>query len=274
MMQGWKIGLALGLASAFFAAPANAQSRTAGERRAPGLGNLSIVNAGGVQFRWRHEGISLDLVAGQQSWTQAEAVLVRDALDKLPTVYLAKAQSGGAQKIQRDTTTPQAPWNFIEPPGPNIVAVAVPPAPWNYIALTNEVFKDANETYRVVTHELGHCALLQESLAILFRMIMTEGGWGVVEEIDLLSSPIRVVVSNTPEPRRLGHTGRCSCHLMTGIYAGYFETLFGAPCHAWETTCRSGGDPVCTFELALGAEPSSAEAEPAAEPALEAAAKS
>jgi predicted hydrocarbon binding protein len=120
-----------------------------------------------------------------------------------------------------------------------------------------------------------HRALLEESLAILFRMIMTEGGWGVVEEIDLLSSPIRVVVANTPEPRRLGHTGRCSCHLMTGIYAGYFETLFGTPCHGWETTCRSGGDPVCTFELALGTEPEKAEAEPAAEPerVLEAAAR-
>jgi predicted hydrocarbon binding protein len=113
-------------------------------------------------------------------------------------------------------------------------------------------------------------ALLLESLGILFRMIMTEGGWGVVEEIDILSTPIRVVVSNTPEPRRLGHTGRCSCHLTTGIYAGYFETLFGLPFRGRETTCRARGDAACTFELALGEEAppaAAAEAEAKAEEA-------
>ena len=94
-------------------------------------------------------------------------------------------------------------------------------------------------------------ALLAESLRILFRMIMTEGGWGVVEEIDLESEPMRLVVRNTPEPRRLGLTGRCSCHLMSGIYAGYFETLFGAAAVARETTCRSRGDERCTFEIAF-----------------------
>jgi predicted hydrocarbon binding protein len=93
-------------------------------------------------------------------------------------------------------------------------------------------------------------ALLKESLRILFRMIMTEGGWGRVVDIDLKSEPMRLVVENTPEPRRLGHTGACSCHLMAGIYAGYFETIFGAPFQGRETTCRSRGDATCTFELA------------------------
>lgn len=113
-------------------------------------------------------------------------------------------------------------------------------------------------------------ALLQESLRILFRMIMTEGGWGVVERIDLRGSPMRVVVANAPEPRRLGHTGKCSCHLTAGIYAGYFETLFGTPASAVETTCRSRGDHACTFEIALGVAAEKAEAakKPAEEPAL------
>jgi predicted hydrocarbon binding protein len=94
-----------------------------------------------------------------------------------------------------------------------------------------------------------HHALTHEALMILFRMIMTEGGWGVVEELDVRARPIRLVVRNTPEPRRLGRTGAPSCHLMRGIYAGYFATLSGQPFSAAETTCVARGDARCTFEL-------------------------
>jgi predicted hydrocarbon binding protein len=111
-------------------------------------------------------------------------------------------------------------------------------------------------------------ALFLESLRILFRMIMTEGGWGVVESIALEGDLVRLVVANTPEPRRLGRTGRCSCHLMTGIYAGYFETICGMPAAGRETTCVARGDARCTFEVALGAA-----ATPAAPPARGAAAR-
>lgn len=101
---------------------------------------------------------------------------------------------------------------------------------------------------KVRTSRLTH-ALLKESLSILFRMIMTEGGWGLVEGLDLRARPIRVEVANTPEPRRLGRTGKPACHLMRGIYAGYFATIFGVPFTAAETTCRCAGDRTCTFEL-------------------------
>jgi predicted hydrocarbon binding protein len=94
-------------------------------------------------------------------------------------------------------------------------------------------------------------ALLEESLHILFRMIMTEGGWGIVERIDVTRNPILIKVRNAPEPRRLGKTGRASCHLFAGIYAGYLETLFGTPTVAVETTCACKGDPLCTFEVTL-----------------------
>lgn len=97
--------------------------------------------------------------------------------------------------------------------------------------------------------------LTRESLRILFRMIMTEGGWGRVDEIDLVSRPMRVVVANLPEPRRLGHTGRRSCFLAAGIYAGYFETIFGTPFQGRETTCRSNGDEACAFELSAAPAP-------------------
>jgi hypothetical protein len=176
MIGEWKIALGLtGALGAALAAPAFAGNMVAANNAAllaggyiyQDLGNLSIVNSGGVQYRWARDGISIDLVPGQQSWTQAEAIMARDAFDKLPDVYLRMAQSGGVQRIQRDSTTPQAPWNFIEPPGPNIVAVAVPPSPWNYISVTNEIFSSANECYRVLTHELGHCCEWEQT------------GWGI-----------------------------------------------------------------------------------------------
>ncbi len=92
-------------------------------------------------------------------------------------------------------------------------------------------------------------AVVHETLKILFRMIMTEGGWGRIEALDLKSDPIKVVVENTPEPRRTGSTGQCSCHLMTGIYTGYFETIFGTGFTGRETSCAAKGDRFCTFEL-------------------------
>jgi predicted hydrocarbon binding protein len=84
-------------------------------------------------------------------------------------------------------------------------------------------------------------------------MIMTQGGWGVVEEIDLLGTPARVVVANTPEPRQLGQTGRASCHIARGIYTGYLATVLGMRASGVETTCRSRGDARCTFEVTLTA---------------------
>lgn len=94
-----------------------------------------------------------------------------------------------------------------------------------------------------------HHALVHEALTILFRMIMTEGGWGVVESLDLRAQPMTLVARNTPEPRRLSSARQPVCHLMRGIYAGYLATLFGVPFTARETTCAALGDERCTFEL-------------------------
>lgn len=94
-------------------------------------------------------------------------------------------------------------------------------------------------------------ALLKETLHILYRMIMAEGGWGVVEEIDLTTTPARIVVRNTPESRQLGQTGRPSCHIARGIYTGYLATVFGVEASGVETSCRSRGDDRCTFEVTL-----------------------
>lgn len=111
-------------------------------------------------------------------------------------------------------------------------------------------------------------ALVAESLRILFRMIMTEGGWGTVEKVDLRATPLLIELANSPETRRLGYTGRASCDLARGIYAGYMGTIFGLPAVARETRCRSKGDERCTFEVSLGGKaPAAAASKPAAEKA-------
>lgn len=102
-----------------------------------------------------------------------------------------------------------------------------------------------------VRDSLVYHAVMKETLGILFRMVMTEGGWGRIDTIDLRATPMRIDVTNTPEPRRLGVTGHPVCHLMTGIYTGYFETIFGLAAQGREARCCSAGDPVCSFEITL-----------------------
>ncbi|HVY60193.1 MAG TPA: 4-vinyl reductase, partial [Planctomycetota bacterium] len=97
-------------------------------------------------------------------------------------------------------------------------------------------------------------ALLRETMRIFLRMIVTEGGWGVIEDLDLRANPVRVTIANAPEPRRLGRTGRCSCDLLAGITCGYVEGLVGAPCAVRETACASRGDRACSFEVTVGAQ--------------------
>jgi predicted hydrocarbon binding protein len=152
-------------------------------------------------------------------------VLGRELGAELPRVLYEVGQRGGrwesARAVERGVWVPAVLRSLIGRP---------------------ELLEKARRS--AVTH-----AILAETLRIVLRMIMTEGGWGVVESIDLRGTPLKLVARNLPEPRRLGRTGVCSCHLSRGALAGYFETLFGTPVTVRETTCASRGDEVCTFEL-------------------------
>jgi predicted hydrocarbon binding protein len=91
--------------------------------------------------------------------------------------------------------------------------------------------------------------LVQETMRIVFHMIMTEGGWGVIRDIDIASDPMYIRVRNTPEHRQLGPAEAPTCDIMTGIYRAYFQEVFGIDCDAREATCQSVGAPHCTFEF-------------------------
>jgi hypothetical protein len=198
MRNRWKLA-ALGLGMAL-AAPASAQDNSVAVRWNQAamasafaatfqedLGHLSVVNANGVQYRWSRDGISFDLMGRAKAWTLQEAKWVRDALDKLPTVYLQKARASGMYKFYRDGAKPDAPWSFIQPIGDSTSAVAVPPSPWNFTAYSDKVFDAGDqaptEVYRVVTHELGHCVQWNEvGWGIVFGSDFTRISWQGISE--------------------------------------------------------------------------------------------
>ena len=177
------LGAALGCAAIFAFATASrveAQQQLAVVRQplagheVVDLGNVRVVNSGNLKYRWQRGSICFDLRDQNGHWTLEEALLVGQALDKLPDVYLQKARSGGVEKIYRDGNSPEAPWDFIAA-SPNASAVAVPPWPWNYMSFSNRVFvrKDNGnlnflKIYRTVVHELGH------------SVQWNEAGWGIV----------------------------------------------------------------------------------------------
>jgi hypothetical protein len=149
------------------AGPASAQSPPATSRvawadpalfaAASDLGNLHEVNQGDLRYRWRCGAITVDLKDRNGHWTEHEAIQIRDALDKLPDLYIRKAIEGGVHCFYRDGRFPDAPWQVFAPPHDPLHAVTIPVWPWNCIAIGDNMFKEDDFlVYRVVAHELGH----------------------------------------------------------------------------------------------------------------------
>jgi hypothetical protein len=138
-------------------------------------GNLTVINAGTLRYRWERNGLGFDLRDRHGTWTDKEALQVRDALDKLPDLYIRKAIKGGVVQIYRDGKLPSAPWQFAIPPQPWIHAVTVPPAPWHYIAVGDNMFVNDETVYRVMTHECGHS--VQWGIAGWFMPSVGTPGW-------------------------------------------------------------------------------------------------
>jgi hypothetical protein len=116
---------------------------------------LTVVNSGTLRYRWARNGSSFDFRDRHGHWTDTEALMIRDGLEKLPDLYIRKA-AHCVYTFYRDDKLPGAPWQFLVPPKPWNHAMTVPVAPWNYISMGNNMFIDAETAYRVIAHELGH----------------------------------------------------------------------------------------------------------------------
>jgi predicted hydrocarbon binding protein len=90
------------------------------------------------------------------------------------------------------------------------------------------------------------------TMKMVCRLIISEGGWGVVEEMDFLADPMRVTLLHSNEARWVGPSNKPVCHVCAGVVAGYASAIFLRDLDAVEVACRATGAPKCVFELNPG----------------------
>jgi predicted hydrocarbon binding protein len=89
----------------------------------------------------------------------------------------------------------------------------------------------------------------QLAMKMVCRIIINEGGWGVVQEMDVQSDPMRVVLASSNEARWVGPSTEPVCYVCGGVIAGYASRIFGTDLDAREVQCSAAGAPHCVFEL-------------------------
>jgi len=87
------------------------------------------------------------------------------------------------------------------------------------------------------------------SMRMVSRIIISEGGWGVVDELDVLADPMRVVLLHSNEARWLGPCAQPVCAVCAGVIAGYSSRIFRTDLDAHEVECQATGASRCVFEL-------------------------
>jgi hypothetical protein len=135
----------------------------------------TLTNQGAHRYVWARNGLSVPLDDRIGHWTDQEARWVSDGLDLLPDLYIRKAIAGGMHRIYRDGALPTAPTDYLEDVPEGRAGVAVPPAPWNFVAVGDNIFRSHDATYKVITHELGHC--VQWSISGWASPITGTPGW-------------------------------------------------------------------------------------------------
>ena len=87
------------------------------------------------------------------------------------------------------------------------------------------------------------------AMKMVLRLIINEGGWGTVDEMDFTATPIRVTMSNSQEARWGGPSDKTTCAIATGVFAGYTSRILGEELHAKEIECQAMGAQRCVFEI-------------------------
>jgi uncharacterized protein len=118
---------------------------------------------------------------------------------------------------------------------------------WAPRALANLVEQTA--TGRTLHEDPEARRFFELSMKMICRLIINEGGWGVVEELDVLSTPMRVALGNSNEARWVGPADHPVCYVCGGVIAGYASRIFRVDLDAHEVQCAAMGAPRCVFEL-------------------------
>lgn len=88
-----------------------------------------------------------------------------------------------------------------------------------------------------------------ETMRMVLRLIINEGGWGSIDELDFETSPMKTVISNSQEAKWMGPSDSPVCHIAAGVMAGYSSRILGEEVTAREVACKAMGAPNCVFEI-------------------------
>jgi hypothetical protein len=122
--------------------------------RAQSPGTLTPATGGKLRYRWQRSGVTVELHDATKAWTQAEADLVKGALDKMPDRLLRKGLTGmDVKKFRRDVV----PIALLGQKQTNASATTV--IEEGYVSLGDAVFRnmDPFRVYATTIHEIGHC---------------------------------------------------------------------------------------------------------------------
>lgn len=90
---------------------------------------------------------------------------------------------------------------------------------------------------------------LNKVLRMESRIIINEGGWGSIEEVDYGSIPVRAVLANSQEAEWMGPSDEPVCHYFAGGAAGHVSAITGERFEGSEVECRAAGSERCVFEM-------------------------
>jgi len=78
---------------------------------------------------------------------------------------------------------------------------------------------------------------------------LTEHGWGTVAIAPVSADVVHVAASAWIESDGGAANPFPACHFSTGLFAGLFGRVAGAPLAVLEVSCRSAGAATCTFAV-------------------------
>ena len=88
-----------------------------------------------------------------------------------------------------------------------------------------------------------------ETMRMVLRLIINEGGWGFVDELEFHTSPMKTVIANSQEAKWMGPSKSPVCYIAAGVMAGYSSRILGEDVTAREVACKAMGAPKCVFEI-------------------------
>ncbi len=89
--------------------------------------------------------------------------------------------------------------------------------------------------------------LPEDEFGTLLADFLTAAGWGALGVVALSDAVMALDSTEWPEAEETAGASAPSCHVGTGLLAGFLGRLADAPLAVLEVECRSAGAPHCRF---------------------------